>query len=282
MSRESKRKKQIMTAIEVLILAGMAFITITPIYWGIVTSLKHTNEIAAYPPKIFGFPVTWSHYARILSSGYFKCVLNSMLYSLGAIAMGLGFGYIGAYGFGRRRFCMKKMLFYIVVIGIPLSTGSSVLLIPNYLLMMKFGLTNHWYTMPLIYTAYNLPLCIWMMISGIRGLPYEIEEAAKIDGCGQFYLITRLLPPMLKPSFAASSLFIFIGSWNEYITTSVMVNGNQLKNIQMAIYDYIGFFGQEWGPLCAAATVAIIPILLVFTCLGKQLVSGLTAGAVKG
>ena len=94
--------------------------------------------------------------------------------------------------------------------------------------------------------------------------------------------MTRLIPPMLKPSFAAASIFIFIGSWNEYITTSVMVNGEKFKNIQMAIYDYLGVFGQEWGPLTAAATVAIVPILIVFTVLGKQLVSGLTAGAVKG
>ena len=260
----------------------MAIITITPIYWGIVTSLKNTNEIAAYPPKIIGFEITWAHYIRIFSSGFVKYVFNSVLYSVAAIALCLLLGYLAAYGFERRKFPLKKILFYLVVIGIPLSTGSSILLIPNYLVMMKAGLSNHWYTMPLLYTTYNLPLCIWMLISGIRGLPLEIEEAARIDGCSQRYIVSCLLPPMIKPSFAAASLFIFIGSWNEYITTSVMVNDTSLKNIQMAIYDYIGFFGQEWGPLCAATTVAIIPILLVFTFLGRQLVSGLTAGAVKG
>ena len=98
----------------------------------------------------------------------------------------------------------------------------------------------------------------------------------------QAYIITRIIPPVIRPSFAAAALFAFIGAWNEFITATVMVNGYALKNIQMAIYDYIGFFGQEWGPLCGAATLAIIPILLVFTFLGKQLVSGLTAGAVKG
>jgi len=282
MKTSGKRKKVIVTFIEIIVLAIMFFITITPIYWGLVTSLKNTNEIAAYPPKVFGFQVTWTHYERILSAGYIHSVLNSTFYSVAAIALGLTLGYLAAYGFERRRFFMKNIWFYIVVIGIPLSTGSSVLLIPNYLMMMKMGLANHWYTMPLLYTAYNLPLCIWMLISGIRGLHIEIEEAARIDGCSQRYIVACLIPPIIKPSFAAASLFIFIGSWNEYITTSVMVNGTAQKNIQMAIYDYIGFFGQEWGPLCAATTVAIIPILLVFTFLGKQLVSGLTAGAVKG
>ncbi len=282
MNSAIKTKKIIISIVEVLILIGMAIITITPIYWGIVTSLKNTNEIAAYPPKIIGFEITWAHYIRIFSSGFVKYVFNSVLYSVAAIVLCLLLGYLAAYGFERRKFPFKKILFYLVVIGIPLSTGSSILLIPNYLVMMKAGLSNHWYTMPILYTTYNLPLCIWMLISGIRGLPLEIEEAARIDGCSQRYIIACLVPPMIKPSFAAASLFIFIGSWNEYITTSVMVNDTSLKNIQMAIYDYIGFFGQEWGPLCAATTVAIIPILLVFTFLGKQLVSGLTAGAVKG
>lgn len=275
-------KKLTTKTIEIIVLIIMALVSIIPIYWGIVTSLKKLNEISAYPPKFFGFEISLEHYERILSSGYFKCVFNSIIYAIIAIIFGLILGYIAAYGFERKKFKGKKFWFYIVVIGIPLSTGSSILLIPNYLLMMKLGLVNHFYTMPLLYMAYNLPLCTWLLISGIKALPYEIEEAARIDGCSQFYIMTRIIPPMIKPSIAAACLFIFIGAWNEYITTSVMVNGVELKNIQMAIYDYIGFFGQEWGPLCAAATFAIIPILLVFTFLGKQLVSGLTAGAVKG
>lgn len=266
----------------VIVIIIMAIVSLTPIYWGIVTSLKKTNEINAYPPKFFGFEVTFQHYQRIFSSGFLRSAVNSIFYCACAIALGIVLGYLAAYGFERRSFFSKKFWFYMVVIGIPLSTGSSVLLIPNYLFMMKMGLANHWYTMPLLYAAYNLPLCIWMLISGIRALPIEIEEAAQIDGCNQFYIITRLIPPMIKPSIAAACLFIFIGAWNEYITTSVMVNGNKLKNIQMAIYDYLGYFGQEWGPLTASATIAIIPIMFVFTFLGKQLVSGLTAGAVKG
>lgn len=276
------KKKTIIKVVEILILILIALISLTPVYWGIVTSLKPLNEINAFPPKLFGFTVTGVHYQRIFASGYVRSVLNSIFYSITAIVAGVVLGYLAAYGFSRRDFRFKKLCFYLVVIGIPLSTGSSVLLIPNYLLMMKLHLTNHWYTMPLLYTAYNLPLCIWLLIAGIKAVPIEIEEAASIDGCSQFYIVTRLIPPMIKPSCAAASLFIFIGAWNEYITTSVMVNGERFKNIQMAIYEYLGVFGQEWGPLTAATTIAIIPILFVFTFLGKQLVAGLTAGAVKG
>lgn len=266
----------------VVMLLILAVLTMIPIFWCVITSLKTPQDISAYPPKVFNFSTTLANYKQVVGQGFLTAARNSVLYTLLTIVACLVLGYLAAYGFERRHFPFKKLLFYIVVVGIPLSTGSSVLLVPNYLMMMKLHLTNHWYTLPLIYTAYNLPLVIWMLISGIRGLPYEIEEAARIDGCSQFYIITRLIPPMIKPSFAAAALFAFIGAWNEFITATVMVNGTALKNIQMAIYDYLGFFGQEWGPLCAAATLAIVPILLVFTFLGKQLISGLTAGAVKG
>lgn len=276
---QAKRLKDVGTIFMLLLLAVL---TMVPIFWCVVTSLKTPQDISAYPPKVFNFAATSANYKQVFAQGFLVAARNSVLYTFLTIAACLVLGYLAAYGFERRNFPLKKLLFYIVVVGIPLSTGSSVLLVPNYLLMMKLRLTNHWYTLPLIYTAYNLPLVIWMLISGIRGLPYEIEEAARIDGCSQFYIITRLIPPVIRPSFAAAALFAFIGAWNEFITATVMVNGADLKNIQMAIYDYLGFFGQEWGPLCAAATLAIIPILLVFTFLGKQLISGLTAGAVKG
>lgn len=275
-------KKLTRRTVTIIILLLLAFATTLPIFWCIITSLKTPQDISSYPPKIFNFAATWNNYKQVFAQNFLTATRNSIGYTLLTILGCLVLGYLAAYGFERRSFRGKKLLFYIVVIGIPLSTGSSVLLIPNYLMMMKLHLTNHWYTLPLLYTAYNLPLVIWMLISGVRGLPYEIEEAARIDGCSQFYIVARLIPPIIRPSFAAAALFAFIGAWNEFITATVMVNGAPLKNIQMAIYDYIGFFGQEWGPLCASATLAIIPILLVFTFLGKQLVSGLTAGAVKG
>ena len=198
--------------VEIIILILLAFITIIPIYWGIVTSLKNTNEIASYPPKVIGFNVTWNNYMRIIAQGYLRALGNSAFYSLVTILLCLVLGYIAGYGFERRFFPLKRFWFSLVVIGIPLSTGCSVLLIPNYLMMMKLHMTNHIYTMPIIYTTYNLPLCIWMMISGVRSLPIEVEESAKIDGCSQKYIIAKLIPPIIKPSFAAAGIFIFIGA----------------------------------------------------------------------
>ena len=125
-------------------------------------------------------------------------------------------------------------------------------------------------------------MAVWIMVGGMQSVPYAIEEAAMIDGASKSYIIFRLIPRLTLPTIACAALMIFIGAWNEYVVSSVMVNSQELYPIQVSIYNYIGFFGQEWGPLTAAATLAVIPIMLVFTYLGKFLVSGLTAGAVKG
>jgi ABC-type glycerol-3-phosphate transport system permease component len=137
------------------------------------------------------------------------------------------------------------------------------------------------YTLPIVYIAYNLPMAAWIMTGGMRGIPYAIEEAAQIDGASRPYIIFALLPQLALPALASAALMIFIGAWNEFNISSMLVNSNARYPIQVSIYNYIGYFGREWGPLTAAATLAVIPILIVFTLLGRLLISGLTAGAVK-
>lgn len=274
-------KKKIIRTLELLFMIFFGAVNMIPIFWGVITSIKQTRDISRIPPQLYGFEPTLAQYQIVLSNAFYRSILNSVFFALFAIFLGLVFGYLAGYGFSRRNFPLKKALFFLVVVGIPLSGGSSVLLIPNYLYLLKLHMTNKWFTLPLIYAAYHLPMSIWLFIAGIRAVPFELEEAARIDGVSQSYIVGCLIPPLIKPSIAAAALFIFIGSWNDYITASVMVSG-KFKAIQQSIYDYMGYFGLEWGPLTAAATLAVIPILIVFTFAGKQLVSGLTAGAVKG
>lgn len=268
--------------LEVIFLILLVILNLTPIVWGLLTSLKTANDINRIPPILVGFKPTIQHYAQVIRSGFFKSVLNSTFYCVLTIALTTVVAYLAGYGFARRNFPLKKFLFYVVIIGIPLSGGSSALLIPNYMSMIKLGMLNHWYTMPLIFTAYHLPTSIWMMIAGVKSIPVELEEAARIDGVNQTYIITRILPHLMKPSYAAAALLTFIGVWNDYITSSVMVSVSNLKTVQQIIYDFMGFYGRDYGPLMASSMLAVVPIIIVFVLFGRQLISGLTAGAVKG
>lgn len=263
-------------------LIAMAVINLVPFIWGALTSLKPTREVAVYPPTLFGSEVSTEHYETVLRGTFSQAMINSSIFSIVAIVLGILCATLIAYALTRYKFVGRKAIFMIVLFGIPLSMGSASLVVPNYMLFSTLRMTNKWFTLPLIYTAYNLPMAVWIMIGAMQAVPYAVEEAAMIDGASKWYIIFRLIPRLTLPTMACAALMIFIGAWNEYVVSSVLVNSQELYPIQVSIYNYIGYFGKEWGPLTAAATLAVFPILIVFTYLGKYLVSGMTAGAVKG
>jgi multiple sugar transport system permease protein len=187
-----------------------------------------------------------------------------------------------AYAFDRFDFPLRRALFMLVVASIPLSLGAAALLIPNYLYFTRLGLTNAWFTLPLIYTAYQLPMAIWIIKGSLESIPRELDEAAIIDGATHFQILTRVMLPLTRPALGAAGVLTFVACWNEFIAGSVMIDTPDLRPIQPAIYNFIGYFGREWGPLTASATLAIIPIFIAFALLSRLIVSGLTKGSVKG
>mgnify|MGYP001095879794 CR=1 FL=1 len=270
----------ILLAGEILLFITLIMISLFPMLWGALSSFKATNVLFSFPPK-FIFKPTLEHYSTVLRSGYFRVFLTTVLYCAASVILGSVLALLAGYSFQRSKFRFKKILFFLVVAGIPLSIGSSALLIPNYLYFTNLGITNKWYTLIILFVGYTLPMGIWIVKGGIEGIPIEIEEAAKIDGCSNAYIIFRIIPILNAPAMAAAMMFIFIGSWNEFIAVMVMVNSPNLRTLQVVIYSFLSFFGQEWGPLTASTTISVIPIFIVFTFLGKLLISGLTQGSVK-
>ena len=128
----------------------------------------------------------------------------------------------------------------------------------------------------------QLPMAIWIAKGTIEGIPRELDEAATLDGAGHFGVLWHVILPLSGPALGAAGTLAFVGAWNEFVAGSVMVDAAWLKPVQPVIYSFIGFFGREWGPLTAAATLAIVPILVAFGFLGRYIVSGLTKGSVKG
>jgi multiple sugar transport system permease protein len=209
-------------------------------------------------------------------------VRNSALYAVGAVLIGLTAGALAAFGFDRFHFRGQSTMFLMIVASIPLAIGSSALIVPNYLWFAGLGMTNHWYTLPLIYGVHSMPIAIWIIKGSMEGIPKELDEAAYVDGASSFAVFWRVVLPLCKPAIGAAGLLLFIYAWNEFVAGSVMVDARELKPIQPLLYQYIGFFGREWGPLTAAATIAILPIFLIYAMFGRLLISGLTRGATKG
>ncbi len=276
-----KKWKKWLRVYEIILFAFVLVVNLAPFLWGLLTSLKPVREVLSYPPKLFGSQVSGEHYAEVFKGTFFTGFLNSLLYSGIAIVVGLLLAVMAAYAMSRFRFHGKKMVFILILSGIPLSIGSAAMVVPNYTFFSSLGMTNQWYTLPIIYIAYNLPMAIWVIMGGLESVPVEIDEAAKIDGAGNWRILFGIVVPLSLPSMASAALYIFLGAWNEYVVSSVLVSSASLYPIQVSIYNYMGFYGIQWGPLCAAATAAVIPTLVVFAILGRMLISGLTAGAVK-
>lgn len=268
--------------VEGAVFVVMLVVSVAPIFWAALTSFKQANEIFRYPPTITGFDPTTEHYRVIVADGFLRAVLNSAFYCAVAMLLGVFVGFLAAYGLQRYDFLFKRTIFYAIVACIPLSIGSAALLIPNYVFMSELGMIDKWYTLAILFTAYNLPMAVWICRSGVASVPYEVEESAMIDGCSRPRIMFGMVFRLMLPSVASAALFIFIGAWNEFIVAAVMMNSKALMPVQVAIYNYLGYFGQQWGPLTAAASLAVIPSLIIFTILGRALVSGLTQGAVKG
>lgn len=262
--------------------AALAILNLLPLIWGILTSFKAAPDLFRFPPVLFDFAPTLDNYRRVINGGFLGNMKMSLFYSATTVAGTLILALPAAYAFDRFNFPLRGPLFLLVVASIPLSLGAAALLIPNYLYFTRLGLTNAWYTLPLIYTAHQLPMAIWIMKGTIEGIPRELDEAAVADGASHFEVLRFVILPLSKPAFGAAGVLTFVGSWNEFVAGSVMVDSPTLRPIQPAIYNFIGFFGREWGPLTASATLAILPILIAFALLGRLIVSGLTKGSVKG
>lgn len=255
---------------------------LVPLAWGVLTSFKSEVDLFRFPPVLLNFEPTLDNYRRVFASGFTWSFGVSLLYAAAAVTLALILALPAAYAFDRFEFPFRQPLFLLIVACIPLSIGAAALIIPNYVTFSQIGLTNTPIVLPLIYTAHQLPMAIWILKALVESVPRELDEAATIDGASLLGILRHVILPVAKPALGAAAILTFVGAWNEFTAGAVMVDDPSLKPVQPVIYGFIGYFGREWGPLTAAATLAILPVLIVFAGFGRLIVSGLTKGSVKG
>lgn len=268
-----------------LILCGLVTlvaVNIGPLAWGILASLKPQTQLVTYPPRVFGFTPTLENYRRVFESGFALGIRNTFCYAFASMSLGVLLGSLAAFGFDRFNFRYRGGLMTLMIASIPLASGAAAMIVPNYLYFTYLGLTNQWFTLPLIYSVYTLPMATWIIKGSMEGIPRDLDEAAYVDGASSLTVFFRITLPLCKPGLGATGLFLFMHAWNEFIAGSVMVDAKELKPIQVLVYQFIGFFGRDWGPLTASATLAMLPVIIIYGLFGRLLISGLTRGAVKG
>ncbi|HMR32791.1 MAG TPA: carbohydrate ABC transporter permease [Geminicoccaceae bacterium] len=268
---------RLIDGITVLIVAGVALF---PIVWGLSTSLKQTNRILEYPPRLIPDPVSFEHYTMLFATGIQRYVLNSTLVSLLTVLLSLAVGAAAAYALARFQFKGRRFLLLtiIAVMSIPLPS----LMVPTYSFMAELGLLNTRTALVLLYTAYQLPIVVWVLFGFFQTLPQELERAALIDGYTRFQALTKIVLPLSKTGLVAAGLFVLTFAWNDFVVALVMTSSDDIRTLPIAIYNYLGYYGREWGPLTASAMVSIVPVITVFVIFQRYFLSGVTGGGVKG
>lgn len=263
----------------VLICAGIFLIwTLFPFYWLISSSFKVESEIMTVPPK-FSFTPTVEHYRSVLTRGDFaKYFYNSVVIATGSTILSVTIGSLAAYSLARFRFRSKNAIMLMILACRMIAPIS--LLVPLFFLMRMIGLQGTLTSVAIAHTTVNLPLVIWMMNSFIKEVPIEIEESALIDGCSRIGLLRRIVLPLARPGIVAVTIFSVINSWNEYMYSLALTAGGT-RTLPVGIAGFIDDFAVSYGSLTAASTLVMAPMLVLGILIQKQLIHGLTGGAVK-
>jgi sorbitol/mannitol transport system permease protein len=273
-------KKSAGQRIGVTILAWVvAFLIFFPILWTFLTSFKSELDAISMPPKFLFFNWTLENYVDVQQrSNYFKFAFNSVVLSIGANLVGLLFAVPAAWSMafapGKRT---KDLLMWMLSTKMMPAVG---VLVPIYLLFQKLGLLDSLFGVGLVLMLLNLPLLIWMLYTYFKEIPNDILEAARMDGASLINEIVYVLTPMAVPGIASTMLLAIILSWNEAFWTLNLTTSNAAP-LTAFIASYSAPEGFFWAKLSAASTLAIAPILILGWFSQKQLVRGLTFGAVK-
>jgi multiple sugar transport system permease protein/sorbitol/mannitol transport system permease protein len=254
-----------------------------PLLFMVLTSIKPEGIARDIPPKWL-FTPTLEHYSQLLQSGggtsvtFSRLLFNSAAVTLGSTLLTLAVAVPGAYALAMRSFRSRKALSSWI-----LSTymfPPIVAVIPVFIIAGDLGVIDTYPVLIIPYAAFNLPIAIWILRSSVLQIPYEIQEAALVDGASRWQLLSRIIWPLLIPAVATAAILCAILSWNEFLF-ALSLTRSAAKTAPVGVQEFTGMYGTQWGPLSAAGTMIIAPILVMTLILRRRIVSGLTFGAVK-
>jgi raffinose/stachyose/melibiose transport system permease protein len=263
-----------------LTLAVLCLINILPILWMIVSSFKSEEEFSINP---MGLPKLWdfSNYAKAWKVAHLGTYFwNSLFVTVAAILLTVLLGALSSYFISRFEFRLSKWVYGLFIVGMTIPIHAT--LVPIFILIKKLGLMNTQLSLVLPYTAFHLSITIFILVGFMRLFPKDIEESAIIDGGGVYRVFWSIILPMTRPALATVIIINFIYNWNEFLFALVLISKNGLKTLPLGLANFAGTETKFQTMQMAALTMALLPVLAFYLLLEKQLVQGMTAGAVKG
>jgi len=261
---------------------GLALVVLLfPFYWMLNTSLKPSSEIFRSPPAFFSAAWSFDAYASLIATRpILRYFMNSMIVAAGATLLSVVLAAFAAYGF--TRFFVRGELVFIVFLLFTKMLPETLLVIPYFQVLAAVGLINSYTALILAYTSFALPFSIWMLIGFFRAIPRELDESAILDGASRLQAFRLVILPLARPGLVAVALFTFLIAWNSYLWALVLTTSADRYVLSVGIANLLGEYRIDWNELMAAAVIATLPVIVLYSFLERHLVAGITAGAVKG
>ncbi len=263
-------------AISLLFMAAWAF----PILWSFLNSFKTEKDILAFPPKLV-FAPTLEAYRDVLfgSASILPNLWSSLVISAGTTIVTMALAIPAAYALARLRVPGHRFAgFYILASQMLPPVG---IIIPYFLILRNIGWLDTYQGIILIYLSFSLPFAIWLLVSYFEDIPFEMEEAAALDGASRLKTLWRVIIPQVQGGIAVTVVFVFLNAWNEFLF-AVVLSGNTVRPVTIAMFNFVSVEQTLWAKLAAVSVLAMLPVIVLGIVAQKHIVKGLTVGAVKG
>jgi ABC-type glycerol-3-phosphate transport system permease component len=263
-----------------LAIAALAAGFLLPLYWAVVSSLTPDRQLFA-APSLFPRPLVLDHYRALFDErGFWTPVRNSLVVAGATTLLSVVLGSLCAYALARLHF-RGKGLTLAFVLAVSMFPQISIVS-PLYLMLRELRLLNTYPGLVLPYLTFAMPLAVWLLVAFFRQLPFELEQAALMDGASRMRILWEIVLPLSWPGIATVAILTFLYSWNEFLFALSFTLGPERYTVPVAITLFRGQYQVPWGQILAAAIVATIPVAAIVLAAQRRIVAGLTAGAVKG
>lgn len=279
MSRSARIRRTIGKIFLYLFLTLAAITMLFPLYTGIVTSLLGADNVSSYPPKLLPLDLRWQNYVDAARQApLLRFILNSFIQSSGVMVMQLITASLAAYAFAYLPFKGKHIVFLVFLSTMMIPWESTI--IPNYLFVQKIGWDDTYLGLiaPFMATAFGTFLLRQFFMS----IPKDLHDAAVIDGCSDLRYLVTILIPLARPALGTLAVYSFLQTYNQYLWPLLITNSTEMRTVQIGITMLQVFEREQWQVVLAGVVTIMIPTLILFVVANRQLIRGLTAGALKG